>query len=154
MAMVRSVNKVMLTGRVGSIYERKDLRDGKPGPLNISIATQEIFRGNKQRTDWHKVTFWGVNADFAEKYLAVGALVAIEGSLRTVQKRNPDGSVSAYVNIEGHQLTLLVGAQKNAQSQEGERGPAADEDQGPDDEPPDDQPKDTTGPDDDDDIPF
>jgi len=126
MAMVRSINRVLLVGRVGSIYlPRKDLPNGKPGPLNISIATQEIYRENKQRSDWHKVTFWGGPADFAEKYLAVGALVAIEGALRTVQNRNADGSLSSYVNIEGHQLILLVDSPRGKGAKEADFEEAA-----------------------------
>ena len=109
MAMIRSINHVTLVGRVGSIYlPRKELPNGKPGPLNISIATQEIYADNKERSDWHKVTLWGAAADFAEKYLVVGTLIAIEGALRTVQKRNADNSISSYVNIEGHQIIVLA----------------------------------------------
>ncbi len=148
MAMVRSVNKVILVGRVGSIYERKPLPDKKPGPINISIATQEIFTGNRQRTDWHKITLWGVTADFVEKYLAVGALVSVEGALRTVQKTNPDGSTSAYVNIEGHQLTLLVNSPRDTKAQGGQG--QQDKPEGDGGEPEDDGPGE--GPDDD--IPF
>ena len=148
MAMVRSVNKVFITGRLGSIYERKPLPDNRPGPLNISIATTSIFTGGKQRTDWHKITLWGATADFVEKYVAVGALVHVEGALRTVQKTNPDGSTSAYVNVEGHQLTLLVNSPRDAKPHEdGEGDPAGD-----DTEPPDDRPK--NQPDEDDDVPF
>ena len=146
MAMVRSINHVMLVGRVGTIYDRRELPNHKPGPLNISIATQEIYRENKQRSDWHKVTFWGVLADAIEKYLVVGSLVAIEGALRTTQKRNADSSLSSYVNIEGHQLTLLV---KSPRDKEGSGGD--------DEEPADDsEPEDTSGreKDPDDEIPF
>jgi len=127
MAMVRSLNRVMLVGRVGSIYARRELANKKPGPLNISIATQEIYGDNKQRSDWHKVTFWGKNADFAEKYLIVGALVAIEGALRTVQKTNADGSISSYCNIEGHQLTLLVKSPRDKEGREGDDEEPADD---------------------------
>ncbi|MCX6574888.1 MAG: single-stranded DNA-binding protein [Candidatus Aminicenantes bacterium] len=119
MAMVRSQNLVLLTGRVGTIYDRRELPNHKPGPLNISIATQEAYRDNKQRSDWHKVTFWGVLADSIEKFIVVGSLVAIEGALRTVQKRNADGSLSSYVNVEGHHLTLLV---KSPRDKEGSGG--------------------------------
>ena len=140
MAEVRSINHVFLVGRVGSIYPRqKTTRSGKPGPLNISVSTQEVYRNDKGRNDWHKITFWGVNADFAEKYLSVGALVAIEAKLRTTQKKNSDGSLSTYVNIEGQQLTLLVSGKKGEE-------PAEDpEDGGGEDTPPCDMPDD--GPD-------
>ena len=136
MAMVRSINRVLLVGRVGSIYlPRKELPNGNPGPLNISIATQEIYRDNKERSDWHKVTLWGAAADFAEKYLVVGTLVAIEGALRTVQKRNADGSLSSYVNIEGHQLIVLARSPRDKEGREDEGG-----------EPPDDrEPEDESG---------
>ena len=146
MAMIRSVNRVFIVGRVGSIYPRRELPNHKPGPINISIATQEIYADNKERSDWHRVTFWGTPADFAEKYLAVGALVAIEGALRTTQKRNADGSLSSYVNVEGHQFTLLVKSPRDKEGREGD-----------DEEPADDsEPEDESGKekDPDDDIPF
>lgn len=120
MAMVRSINHVTLVGRVGSIYPRRNLPNNKPGPLAISMATQEIYSDNKQRSDWHKITLWGRNADFAEKYLVVGALIAIEGALRTVQKTNADGSISAYVNIEGHQIILLAKSPRDKEGREGD----------------------------------
>lgn len=146
MAMVKSINKVILVGRVGSVYDRRTLPDHKPGPLNISIATDEVYRDNKQRLDWHKVALWGTNADFAEKFVAVGALVAIEGALRTVQKTNADGSISSYCNIEGQQITLLVGSPRDKKGDEAEEEGPADEA----------EPEDTTGreKDPEDDIPF
>ena len=146
MAMIRSVNRVFIVGRVGSIYPRRELPNHKPGPINISIATQEIYADNKERSDWHRVTFWGTPADFAEKYLAVGALVAIEGALRTVQRKNADGSLSSYVNIEGHQIIVLAKSPGDKEGREDEGG-----------EPPDDvEPEDTSGRerDPDDAIPF
>ncbi len=149
MAQVRSINQVLLVGRVGSIYPRqKTTRSGKPGPLNISVSTQEVYRNDKGRNDWHKITFWGVNADFAEKYLSVGALVAIEAKLRTTQKKNPDGSLSTYVNIEGQQLTLLVSSKRGEEPAEQPEGGEDHEDGEPNDTPPGDMPDDGT------DIPF
>ncbi len=151
MAQVRSLNLVLLVGRIGTIYPRqKTTRSGKPGPLNISLSTQEIYRNDKSRQDWHKVTFWGANADFAEKYLSVGALVSIEGRLRTTQKNNPDGSVSSYVNVEGQQLTLLVSGKRGEGRPQEEEDREDNDGSAPEDTPPDDRPAD----DPDDDIPF
>ena len=145
MAQVRSINHVLLVGRIGSIYPRyKTTRSGKPGPLNISVSTQEIYRNDKSRNDWHKVTFWGVNADFAEKYLQVGALVAVEAKLRTVQRKNPDGSISAYVNIEGQQLTLLVGPKRGEGDDQDPGCGGEGSDQEPEDVSPDDMPDEGT----------
>lgn len=146
MAMVRSLNRVILLGRVGSIYERKPLPNNKPGPINISIATHEAFSGNRQRTDWHKITCWGAGADFVENYLAVGALVLVEGSLRTVQRTNPDGSTSAFVNVEGHQITRIVDSPRDPKPQEEQGETPEDEGVEPEDDEPDEGP--------DDDIPF
>lgn len=144
MAMVRSVNRVMLVGRVGSIFPRKKMKGDRPGPLNISVSTQEIYRENKTRSDWHRVTLWGGPSEFAEKYLEVGALVAIEGRLRTTQIKNSDGSLSSYVNIEGNEITLLV------KSPRGER-PDPESEAEDNEEPRDDEPEDPVG---NDDIPF
>jgi len=135
MAMIRSVNRVFIVGRVGSIYPRRELPNHKPGPINISIATQEIYADNKERSDWHRVTFWGTPADFAEKYLAVGALVAIEGALRTVQRKNADGSLSSYVNIEGHQIIVLAKSPRDKEGGEADDGEPTD----------DSEPEDTSG---------
>ena len=146
MAMIRSINFVVLVGRVGTIFDRRDLPNHKPGPVNISINTQEIYADKKQRSDWHKVTFWGAPADFAEKYLVVGTLVSVVGALRTTQKRNADGSLSSYVNIEGHQIIVLARSPRDKEEGEDKGG-----------EPPDDdtEPEDTSGREKDpDEIPF
>ena len=80
-----SVNKVILIGHLGADPE---LRDGRGQPVcNLRIATSESWNdkdGQKQeRTEWHRVTVWGKQAEHCKKFLEKGRQVYVEGRLQT-----------------------------------------------------------------------
>lgn len=82
-----SVNKVILVGNVG---KNPDIRiiEGKT-LATLSLATTEPKRitpdGTEipERTEWHSLVFWGMNADIVEKYVMKGSRLYVEGKLRT-----------------------------------------------------------------------
>src|SRR3982751_2341112 len=80
------VNKVILVGRLGADPEVKTINGGNT-VARLSLATSENWKdkdGNKQeRTEWHRVTLWGKQAEVAGKYLTKGRQVYIEGRLQT-----------------------------------------------------------------------
>ncbi len=84
--MAGSVNKVILIGNLGADPELKYTPTNRP-LCNLSVATSETFKdkiGDKQeRTEWHKVTVWGDQAESCSKYLTKGRQVYIEGKLQT-----------------------------------------------------------------------
>jgi single-strand DNA-binding protein len=85
--MARGVNKVILIGNVGSDPETRYLPNGN-AVTNIALATTDSWKdkqtGQQQdRTEWHRVVFFGKLAEIAGEYLAKGSQCFIEGRLQT-----------------------------------------------------------------------
>lgn len=82
----RSINKVILVGRIGQSPEGKYTPSGV-SIANYSLATNETKTnsdGNKiDHTEWHNIVSIGKQADFVTAYIKKGQLVSIEGKLRT-----------------------------------------------------------------------
>ena len=80
------LNKIQIIGRIGKDIELKYAASGM-AIANVSVATTEYSKGadgNKQeKTEWHRVTLFGVTAENASKYLGKGSLVYVEGRLQT-----------------------------------------------------------------------
>jgi single-strand DNA-binding protein len=81
-----SINKVILIGNLGADPELKYTPSSRP-LCNLRVATTEVFKdkaGVKQeKTEWHRVTVWGDQAENCSKYLSKGRSVYIEGKLQT-----------------------------------------------------------------------
>lgn len=77
-------NKVQLIGHLGMNPEVKDFENGKK-LAKFSVATKQSYKdsnGNKvEDTQWHSVVAWGKEAELAEKFLAKGSYVTIEGRI-------------------------------------------------------------------------
>jgi len=84
--MAGSVNKVIIVGNLGADPEVRATPSGQQ-VATLSIATSESFQdkqGQRQeRTEWHRVVLWGKLAELAQRYLAKGRKVFIEGRLQT-----------------------------------------------------------------------
>lgn len=81
------LNKVELIGRLGNDPETRYLPNGN-AVTNISVATSETWAdkesGERQeRTEWHRVVFFGKVAEIAGQYLRKGSQCFIEGKLQT-----------------------------------------------------------------------
>jgi single-strand DNA-binding protein len=107
-------NKVQLIGNLGAAPEIKTLDSGKK-MARFSIATNENYRNAKGEkvveTQWHNVVAWGKVADIAEKYLAKGKEVVIEGKLITRSYNDKQGNKKAVTEIEVNEL-LMMGAKE------------------------------------------
>ena len=89
------VNKVILLGHLGKDPEVRYTPDGK-AVTNITLATSESWKdkntGQKQeKTEWHRVVFFGPIAGVAGEYLKKGSKVYIEGQLRTNKWQDQNG---------------------------------------------------------------
>lgn len=128
----RSVNKVVLLGRLGKDPEVKFTPQGTP-VAKFSLATNERFKdkdGNWQdRTEWHNVTAWQRTAEIAGEYLKKGSQVYIEGSLRTHSWDDKTSGQKKYMTeIIVNELILLGGRGEGGSSgdfKEGSRGAGA-----------------------------
>lgn len=106
-----SVNKVILVGNLGADPELKYTPSNRP-VCNLSIATNEVFKdkgGQRQeRTEWHRVTVWGEQAENCSKYLGKGRMVYIEGRLQTRSwDDKTDGKKRYSTEIVADRVTFL-----------------------------------------------
>jgi len=74
-----SFNRVIIMGTLGQDPDFKTLNSGTK-LCNLSIATNDGF-GEKKKTNWHKITVWGKQAEACSTYLKKGATVIVEGRL-------------------------------------------------------------------------
>ena len=105
-----SVNKVILVGNLGRDPETRYMPDG--GAItNISIATTENWKdknGEKQeKTEWHRVAFFGKLAEIAGEYLKKGSQVYVEGRLQTRKWQDKDGADKYTTEIVANAMQML-----------------------------------------------
>ena len=113
--MARGINKVILIGNLGSDPETRAMPSGAY-VTNISIATSESWKDKqtgdqKERTEWHKVVFFGRLAEIASEYLRKGSQVYIEGGLRTRKWQEKDGRDRYTTEIVAREMEMLGGRQ-------------------------------------------
>jgi len=109
----RGINKVILVGNLGNDPEMKYANSGS-AIARLSIATSEQWNdkntGDKQeRTEWHRVVFFGRLAEIAGEYLRKGSQVYIEGSLRTDKYTDANGVEKYSTDIVGREMQMLGG---------------------------------------------
>jgi len=79
-------NKATLIGRLGQDPDVRMTKDQKP-VVNLTLATTEFYKSKsgerQQRTEWHRVVLFGKLAEIARDHLKKGALVLVEGPIRT-----------------------------------------------------------------------
>jgi single-strand DNA-binding protein len=106
-----SVNKVILIGNLGADPELKYTPSSRP-LCNLRIATTEVFKdkaGQRQeRTEWHRVTVWGDQAENCNKYLSKGRSVYIEGKLQT-RTYDKEGQKHYATDVVADRVVFLGG---------------------------------------------
>ena len=104
-------NKVQLIGNLGDIPEITVLEGGKR-KASFTVATNESFKNAKGEkvtdTQWHKVVAWGKLAEIAEKYLAKGTEVAVEGKLMNSNYTDKQGIKRYVTEIQANELLILT----------------------------------------------
>lgn len=110
--MARGINKVILVGNLGNDPEVRYAQSGS-AITTISVATSESWKdkdGNPQeRTEWHRVKFFGRLAEIAGEYLKKGSQVYIEGQLRTEKYTDKSGVEKYATDIVANEMQMLGG---------------------------------------------
>jgi len=93
--MARGINKVILIGNLGADPEVRYTPSGD-AVANVSLATSESWKDRntgelQERTEWHRVVFFGKLAEIVKQYLRKGSKVYVEGKLRTRKWQGQDG---------------------------------------------------------------
>jgi single-strand DNA-binding protein len=106
-----SINKVILIGNLGADPELKYTPSSR-ALCNLRVATTEVFKdktGQRQeRTEWHRVTVWGDQAENCSKYLAKGRSVYIEGKLQT-RTYDKEGQKHYATDVVADRVVFLGG---------------------------------------------
>jgi len=103
---MRGVNKVVLIGNLCKDPEQSG------SVVKITVATSESWKdksGEKQeRTEFHRVVFFGKLGEIAAQYLTKGSQVYIEGSLRT-SSYEKEGQKHYSTDIIASEMQMLGG---------------------------------------------
>lgn len=93
--MSRSLNKVMLIGNVGSDPEIRATGSGAR-VAKMSLATNRSWQdrsGNQQeKTEWHRLTFFGKLTDIVEQWVKKGDRLYVEGRVEYSQTESDSGT--------------------------------------------------------------
>jgi single-strand DNA-binding protein len=107
-----SVNKVILIGNLGRDPEVRYLPSGD-AVANFSIATTEKWKDKngemQEQTEWHRISFFGRQAEICGEYLRKGSSVYIEGRLQTRKWTDKDGNERFTTEVKGDRMQMLGG---------------------------------------------
>ncbi|MGH8595584.1 MAG: single-stranded DNA-binding protein [Gammaproteobacteria bacterium] len=111
--MARGINKVMLIGNLGADPEVRYTAGGS-AIANLRLATAESWRDKEsgeqqERTEWHRVVFFGRLAEIAGEYLKKGSQIYVEGRLQTRKWQDKEGNDRYSTEIVGNEMQMLGG---------------------------------------------
>ena len=109
--MARGVNKAIILGSLG---QDPDIRytAGGAAVANISIATNEQWKDKEsgemqERTEWHRVVFFGRLAEIVGEYLRKGSQVYVEGRIQTRKWQDKEGKDRYTTEIVANEMQML-----------------------------------------------
>jgi len=107
----RSVNKVILLGRLGKDAETKFTPSGTSRTM-FTLATNRSFKDQqtgdwKEETDWHNIVLW--RSENIANYLQKGKQVYVEGRLSTRSYDDKDGNKRWITEVVADNVILLGG---------------------------------------------
>ncbi|MDO4708326.1 MAG: single-stranded DNA-binding protein [Pseudomonadota bacterium] len=109
--MARGINKVILVGNLGNDPETSYTQSGMT-VTKISLATTTVRKDRdgmqQEKTEWHRVTFFGKLAEIAAEYLRKGRQVYVEGRL-SYGSYEKDGVRHYTTDIIADEMQMLGG---------------------------------------------
>ena len=111
-----SFSRVTLLGNLGKDPECRDFSGDRVA--NFPLATSRRWTdksGQKQeKTDWHRISVWGKQADLCAAYLQKGSKVLVDGRLETRSYVDKEGVQRTIVEIKAASVVFLDGRDKAA----------------------------------------
>lgn len=108
--MARSLNKVTLIGNTGG---DPDVRTTPSGTRvgKLSLATSRSFQDRsgqqQERTQWHRLTFFGRLVDVVEQWVKKGDRIYVEGRLEYSQTQDDQGATRYWTDIIVNEMIML-----------------------------------------------
>lgn len=114
------INKVIILGRLGNEPEVRRTDSGATICI-MSVATTEKWKDKQtgqpeERTEWHRIKFFGGLADFVAGAVGKGCRIFVEGKLLTEKWRDAEGN-DRYTTVVIGQKVEMVDWKENNQNQ-------------------------------------
>jgi len=107
--MSRSLNKVMLIGNVGNDPEIRATSSGAR-VAKLSLATNRSWSDRsgqqQEKTEWHRLTFFGRLVDIVEQYVKKGDRLYVEGRIEYSQTEG-EGGTKYWTDLVIHEMVML-----------------------------------------------
>lgn len=107
----RGVNKAILLGNLGNDPEVRYTASGS-AVANVSLATTEQWKDREsgeqqEKTEWHRIVFFGRLAEIVGEYLRKGSQIYVEGRLQTRKWQDKDGNDKYTTEIVANEMQML-----------------------------------------------
>ena len=107
------VNKVIILGNLGADPELRSSPSGIT-TCRLSIATSMNWTDKnsgekKEKTEWHRIVFFGRSAEVLDQYVKKGQQLYVEGRLQT-NKYEKDGIERYSTDIIGESFNFISGS--------------------------------------------
>ena len=124
--MARGINKAILIGNLGKDPETRYGASGN-AVTNVTVATNESWKDRQsgemqERTEWHRVVFFGRLAEIAAEYLRKGSTVYVEGRIQTRKWQGQDGQDRYTTEIVASEMQMLGGRGGSGGAMPGDSG--------------------------------
>ena len=117
------INKVILIGNLGRDPEFRNA--GQTPTVQLSLATTRRYRTpdgqTTEETEWHRVVFFGRQAEVARDYLRKGRQIYVEGRLKTRKWTDQSGVEKYTTEVIGDTFQMLG---RRDDAQQGDAAPA------------------------------
>ncbi len=114
-----NINKVILVGRLGAEVELRTAKSGA-SVARFPLATS-FGSGERQETDWHRVTVFGRTAERCAAWLQKGQLCYLEGRV-SYRRFEKDDQVRYFTDIIAHKVEFLQRKGAGGSSKEQDHG--------------------------------
>ena len=107
--MSRSLNKVMLIGNVGNDPEIRATSSGAR-VAKVSLATNRSWSDRsgqtQEKTEWHRLTFFGRLVDIVEQWVKKGDRLYVEGRIEYSQTEG-EGGTRYWTDVVVNEMVML-----------------------------------------------
>ena len=119
------LNKVMIIGNLGRDPEVTYTQSGV-AIAKITVATSETWNDKssgekREKTEWHRITFFGKQAETIGRYMSKGSQIYVEGRLQTSQYEK-DGVTRYSTDIIANNFQFIGSKGGGNFQQQGQQG--------------------------------
>ena len=110
------LNKIQLTGRVGKI-SANDYNDKHFVTIRMAVTDKYTKQEEKPESTWFAVVLTGKGGEFAEKYVAVGDFIYVEGKLKPRTYTDREGKEHTELNVYANEVQTVLRKQDKPEEQ-------------------------------------